>query len=282
MNAPFARLLLATEHTEFDSGAEALALALAQRCALPLAAVLPVVSNPEFEVAAPALAASADQQAWQRMQALQAQAADRQVALEVVVRRGPEPDVEIVEEACRRGADLIVIRRRGQRGFLANLLIGEMVSKVVANAACSVLIAPRQARLWTQRVMVAVDPHEPADATLGLAAGIAADCGLPLHVVAVVATDAVRAQAERVLPAVLRRARAICPSVDGALRVGRVHEQLLLAAQACAADLLVVARHRGTGLSRRRIGSTALRVIGLAECPVLVHVNPSIAAGGPS
>ena len=43
----FARLLLATEHTEFDTGAETLALALAQRCLLPLTMVLPLLSNPE-------------------------------------------------------------------------------------------------------------------------------------------------------------------------------------------------------------------------------------------
>ncbi|TXT36738.1 MAG: Universal stress protein UspA-like protein [Comamonadaceae bacterium] len=45
----FTRLLLATEHTEYDTGAEAMALALARRCQLPLATVLPLVSNPEYE-----------------------------------------------------------------------------------------------------------------------------------------------------------------------------------------------------------------------------------------
>ena len=37
MSAVFHHLLLATEHSEFDSGAEALAFALARRCQLPLA-----------------------------------------------------------------------------------------------------------------------------------------------------------------------------------------------------------------------------------------------------
>jgi nucleotide-binding universal stress UspA family protein len=161
---------------------------------------------------------------------------------------------------------------------LANLLIGEMVSKVVAQAPCSVLVTPRKAQMWAQRVMVGIDPQAPSDAALGLAAGIAADCGLPLRVVCVVSTDAFAAQAERVLSAVLHKARAICPSVDGELREGRVQDQLMLAAKACAADLLVVARHRVDDSQRFRFGSTAQKVIGLAECPVLVHVNPSLAA----
>ena len=49
----FNRLLLATEHSEFDAGSEAMAFALAQRCQLPLATVVPLVSNPEYEALAP-------------------------------------------------------------------------------------------------------------------------------------------------------------------------------------------------------------------------------------
>ncbi len=57
----FQRLLLATEHTAFDVGAESLALAMAQRCQVPLDCVFPLVSNPEFEVLAPQLAAGVAQ-----------------------------------------------------------------------------------------------------------------------------------------------------------------------------------------------------------------------------
>jgi nucleotide-binding universal stress UspA family protein len=48
---------------------------------------------------------------------------------------------------------------------------------------------------------------------------------------------------------------------------------LIAAAQACGADLLVIARHRGDSLARAWIGGVAQKVIGLAECPVLVHVS---------
>jgi hypothetical protein len=68
----FSRLLLATEHSEHDSGAEALAFALAQRCALPLAAVLPIVSNSEYEALAPQLAAHAEARAGESLRALAA------------------------------------------------------------------------------------------------------------------------------------------------------------------------------------------------------------------
>jgi nucleotide-binding universal stress UspA family protein len=282
MAAPFGRLLLATEHTEFDVGAEALAIALARHCGLPLAAVLPVVSNAEFEAVAPQLALRADTEASQHGQALEALARAREVPLDVVVRRGPDPAVEIVEEARRREADLIVIRRRGKRGFLARLLVGEMVGKVVAQAPCSVLVAPRQAQMWTRRVMVALDPQAPNHATLALAAGIAVECGQPLRVVCVASDAAAAERAGRVLAALQHKASAICPAVDGEVRIGSAGSELMRAAKACQADLLVIARQRGDRAQRAGIGGTAHEVIGGADCPVLVDAGAPYRAQEPT
>ncbi|MBK9360448.1 MAG: universal stress protein [Rubrivivax sp.] len=275
MTHPFTRLLLATEHSVYDGGAETLALALARRCGLPLAAVLPVLSNPEFEMIAPQLAARADAEAAVKRQSLEATARAQQVVLEVAVRRGPEPFESIVAAARERDADLIVIRRRGQRGLLANLLVGEMVSKVVAHAPCSVLVAPRGARLWQRQVMVGVDPQESPDAAcLARAAAIAADHALPLRLVCVADGAGAQPQAEQALAAALAHVRALHDRVDGEVCRGRAHQALIDAARARDADLLVVARHGASSLARAWIGGTAQKVIGLAECPVLVHVNP--------
>jgi nucleotide-binding universal stress UspA family protein len=273
MATVFARPLLATEHGEFDDGAETLAFALARHCQLPLAGILPMVSNPEFEAVAPQLAAKADADAAAKRQSLATRARVEGVAFELQLRRGSEPYVEIVEEARQRASDLIVIRRRGKRGFLANLLVGEMVSKVVAHAPCSVLIAPRGARMWSKRVLVGIDPQTPDDPLLARAAALAADCGLPLRVLCVATHEAARAPAEQALAAALQHARQFGASVDGEVRVGRVYQELIQAAKACAADLLVIARHRGDKLERAWIGGVAQKVIGLTECPVLVHVN---------
>ena len=275
MGAPFTRLLLATEHSEFDSGAEALALALAQRCALPLAGVLPVLGSPEFEMVAPQLAAKADHEASLKREHLLALAQAAGVLLELRVRHGPEPFEEIVQEAQVRAADLIIIRRRGQRGLLARLLVGEMVSKVVAHAPCSVLVAPRGARMWQRRVLVGVDPLAVDAAMLALAARLAADCGLPLGVLCVASDAAAGPRAAAALASALAQARATCSSADGELRVGPAHQQLLAAAADGGADLIVIGRHSRHG-RRARIGREAQKVIGLAECPVLVYAHPHV------
>ncbi len=270
----FQRLLLATEHGEFDSGAEALALAMAQRCKLPLAAVLPLASNPEFESVAPQWAAKAEAEASARREDLLAAAAAAGVALTVTVRRGPEPYAEIVAEATDQQADLVVIRRRGQRSLLANLLVGEMVSKVVAHAPCSLLVAPRGSTMWRQRVLAALDPMAPVDGLVERASALAAGCGLPLHLVCVPTSDSQFPVAEAALASARALAHGQGVAATTELRRGRVHQALLDATAACGADLIVMGRHRSDPLPRAWIGGVAQKVLGLAACPVLVHVPP--------
>jgi nucleotide-binding universal stress UspA family protein len=269
---PFNRLLLATEHTDFDVGAEAIAFALARRCGLGLAAVLPIVSNPEFEAVAPELAARADAEAARRAEGVEAAAAAQGVALALEVRHGAEPYEEIVAEARERAADLVIIRRRGKRGFLANLMFGEMVGKVVAHAPCSVLMCPRAATMWRRRVLVGVDPQAPDAALVDTAARVAGECGIGLAIVGVAAAEAARAAAEAAIRAAAAQALALGVAAEGEVRTGRPHEQLVAAARLRGADLIVVGRRSHHGPERAWIGGSAQKVIGLAEGPVLVHI----------
>jgi nucleotide-binding universal stress UspA family protein len=278
--AVFARPLLATEHSEFDVGAERVALALAARRGQPLATVLPMVDNAEFEAVAPELAARADAVVADRLLRLRALATAHGVSLAVQVRRGPDLYREIVDEAQKTAADLIIIRRRGRPGLLANLLLGEMVSKVVVHAPCSVLVNAREAQWWRRRVLIAVDPAALELDAVALAARIAIDAGLPLSVVCVAEAGSADADAQRALGAALAHARSFGVAADGDVRAGKPHAQILEAARRGGADLIMLGRHGATRLTRAWIGSVAQKVIGLAECPVLVFVPPRIAEDG--
>lgn len=273
MTQPLRRLLLATEHTVYDGGAETLALALARQLGVPLAVVLPMVSNPEFEAVAPQLAERADADAAIKRRSLEATARLQQVALELVVRRGPEPFAEVVAEARERKAELLVIRRRGQRGLLANLLLGEMVGKVLSHAPCSVLIAPRGAQIWRRGVLVGVDPRGDTADSVRQAASLAVAQGLPLQLLSVAPADSDRPAAEQALAAALAAATAAGADARGEVRPGRPHAALVQAARDSGADLLVVGRRNDESLAHAWIGGTAQKVIGTAECPVLVCVN---------
>jgi nucleotide-binding universal stress UspA family protein len=270
MSHPFERILLATEHTEFDSGAERVAFEIAQVCEVGLAAVVPVVSNPEYEIVAPQLAERAEKEAAQKIAALRQAADERGIELDVVSRRGEEPYREIVAEAALRHSDLIVARRRGKRSFLSNLLVGEMVSKVVGHAPCSVLFVPRATRMWNRGILVAVDTSPAAAHAASVAAKIAQQCKLPLTIVSVVTHAAQREEAQAALARAVAAASAAGVKAESRLLSGKPHEQILDTAKASGCDLIVVGRHGETNLIRTPFGGTTQKVIGLAETPVLV------------
>lgn len=272
MSHPFERILLATEHTEFDSGAERLAFNMALRCNVPLEAVVPVLSNPEYEVVAPQLAVRAEQDAVAKIKKLYDAAALAGVQIEVSARRGAEPYREIVQEAVERQSDLIITRRRGKSSFLSNLLVGEMVSKVMGHAPCSVLFVPRAAQMWSHGVLAGVDNSPNAEHVARLAAQIASQCELPLTLVSVISHDIdnLRAQAQNTLGHVLAVASAIGVTAQSRILVGKPFEQILSTAKALSADLIVVGRHGESNLIRTPFGGTTQKVVGLTDCPVLV------------
>ena len=276
MHPPFQNILLATEHSEFDSGAERIAIEMARRCRMPLAGVLPIASNPEYEAVAPQLAARADAEAAARLRELQAAADAAGVVFECTVRRGSELDQEIVQEARAQGSDLIVARRRGKRGFFAKLLVGEMVSRVVAHAPCSVLLVPRDCDLWSRKVLLALDPRsspEAQQAPLQAAMGVAAECGLPLAVVCVLDAEADRQAAQTLLAHVAEQAQALALRTETRVLSGKPYEQIIAAADRTGADLIVMGRHGDTLSGRAWLGGTTQKVIGLAQRPVLVAIR---------
>jgi nucleotide-binding universal stress UspA family protein len=58
------------------------------------------------------------------------------------------------------------------------------------------------------------------------------------------------------------------------MRDGDAYEGVLAAARELGADLIVMGTHGHTGLKHALIGSTAERVVRLAECPVLTVRTP--------
>lgn len=277
MSQLFSRLLLATEHTEFDSGAEAVALAMAKRCQLPLAAVFPLVSNPEYEALAPEIAASGEREAAAKLAQMRAQAEAAGVTLSVHVRRGEEPYSEIVQEAKDTHCDLLVTRRRGKRGFLSNLLVGEMVSKIVAHAPCPVLIVPRAAQMWQRQVLVAAEPNEHGKQVVVTAIALARECALPLLLVSVITDSAHQKQTADFLAMMVDQAKHAGVAATAETPSGRPHAEILAAAARSQADLIVIASRSDTTIRRAMMGGVAQKVMGLAESPVLVLGSTPVA-----
>lgn len=271
MSSFFHRVLLATEGTEFDVGSERVAVEMVAQWSLPLLAVVVGVSNPEFEIVAPQLAERAEAEAATHLDKLRQLAQARGVELHGSVRMGEALEQEIVAEAGEREAGLIVLRRRGRRGFIANRLIGAMVHTVIGHARCNVLIVPRAAKMWSRRILLATDGSANSERATEVAAEVAIRSALPISVVCVsshpredkaIAT----AYVERAL-ALLRAAGA---SANGQTRDGRPHEAILAVGSEVEADLIVLGRRGTGGVERLLLGSTSERVAGLADCPVMI------------
>lgn len=176
------RLLLATERTEHDAGAERVASALAFALRAPLAAVYPLASNPELLAAEPELALQQEARAAAALDALRAQAQVAGVQLQARVRPGEPLWQQIVAEADEQRAELLITRRVGKRGLLARLLVGEMVSQVAAQVRCPMLMVPADARaLWRGRVLAIAHPGCDLRALFGAALALADAAGVPLE-----------------------------------------------------------------------------------------------------
>lgn len=272
MPYPWSTLLLATEHTEFDVGAERVAFELARRRGVPLAAVMPIVSNVEYESVAPELVARMEESVHERLVALQDAAAHAGVVVDVHVRRGDEPWREIVAEAKARGADLVICRRRGKGSFFRRLMVGEMVGKVATAAPCSVLMVPRAAGVWARRIVAGVDNTRMGPEVARAAARVAVSASLPLAVVSVALHDLAseRAAAEAVVASAVAAARAEGAQVEGQVVTGRAADAIAALAKEAGADLLVVGRGGPEAHGRLHLGGNAYRIVGLAGCAVLV------------
>jgi nucleotide-binding universal stress UspA family protein len=211
----------------------------------------------------------------------------RTVSIHVVQGR---PASEIVLEAGRFAADLIVVGARGQ-STVARLLLGSVSSEVVDHAHRPVLVvrtAPRG------RVLIATDGSEPADA----AADFVRTSGLfddaELRVLSVIdpgmpwwtglspvdgmiaaeaygdVVDAARAHAEDAARRTGERIGSEHVTIDAATRGGDVASTIVAEATAWGADVVVIgARGLGT-VKRLLLGSVSRDVLHHAPMSVLV------------
>ena len=263
------RVLVATDGSEYSSGAIRTGIAFAQSHGSHLIGLSIALNNPEYSTLVPNLQEAADKRAREALESFNTATGGH---AETTTREAPDPAQGIVAAAQELEADLIVMGRRGNRS-LARMMVGDATAKVIGRAACPVLVAPRAARLWEKRVLLATDGSSYSEAAAGAAGQLAKHSGLPVSVVSVVTSshsDARRRDAELAVDAAVQRLKSLGLQVDGQVVEGRPDEAIARAAEAAGADLIVVGSHGRSGLTKILLGSVAERVIGQATCPVLV------------
>ncbi|MEW6163136.1 MAG: universal stress protein [Nitrospirota bacterium] len=175
----------------------------------------------------------------------------------------------IVDLAESQNCDLIVIGRRGL-ARIERALMGSVTARVIGYTRGGVLVVPRAAKVGCKNILIATDGSRYSDAAASEAINIAKICEGNLIALSVAKKDENFPVAEESVDKVRRDAEREGIKVEGLTRKGTPYEVIIKTAEQKNADLIVVGSHGRTGIERLLMGSVTERVIGHAECAVLV------------
>lgn len=269
------RLLVATDRSEYSEGAVREAIRFAGQCSSTLYVM--TVLEPDPDVQYKSIGSSMfreEEEALQHLFSVKTRALQQGLSCEAFLRKGSKPEEVIVEEALQRKVDMIVLGRHGRRGFM-NLLVGTVPSKVIGEAPCKVLVVPKGAKGGCATILVATDGSEHSMEAASQAVAIAKRCGSSF-----IAVSVARSQGEMDLALTqVTRIAEMCAGeglpAETLTGVGKPCEVINGLAMSRDVTLIVVGTYGSTGLRKLIMGSTTEKIIGLADCAVLVVRAPS-------
>lgn len=222
------------------------------------------------------------------------------IASETSVRFGPVSD-NIIRMAQDSGCDLIAMSTRG-RGVVSSGLLGSVTYKIMHESPIPVLaITPERAeRRWDsdygiRQIIVPLDGSELAEAVLPYVSAIAGSMNMSVTLVRVLSLDNVaysegynladmlgdveremEAEARRYLIGVARRLREEGLEVEIEVLLGSASSMIADIANRTDHNMIALATHGRSGVSRLLMGSVAEAVVRTSGDPVLV-VRPETA-----
>ncbi len=159
---------------------------------------------------------------------------------------------------------------RRDKSDLLRVMLGSSTEKVIGHTHSDVLVVPREARIEGKGIILPVDGSRNSDAAAVTVLNLVKKCKVPVTVVSVATDERLRDDAEALAKQVQTLMAKSSVKVDIDVRVGQPDEAIVECAKERGADLIIMGSHGRTGLERLLVGSVSERVIGSAECPVLV------------
>lgn len=265
------RLLVATDGSEASRNALAAAIELAKVCSskLEIIAVAVVLTDLEYDSALPWVIEDAEKEMHKKLEAVKDMVKEGGIDCDVIVHRGEDPYVEIVGEAVKNMADMIVVGTHGRKGF-KRFVMGSVASNVIGHAPCKVLVVPMGARIDYSTLLVATDGSAHSDTAVSEAISIAKRYGSSLIVLSAASTDEEVATAEKNVKHALELADLEDVRKEGMVLRGRAEEAIVEAAEKVAAGLIVMGSHGKTDLRSLLMGSVTERVLSHGNTAVLV------------
>ncbi len=274
----YKNILIATDCSEFSEGAVREGINMAKSCGSRLHAMSVVEINPEFIALAPKLLEEKEKETRKCLEGIRDRAAKENVECDFVIREGDLPHKLILEEAEKKRSELVVMGRRGRTG-LSKILMGSVTARVVGYTTRRVLVVPRAASITWGNIVIATDGSKYSEAAAKEAISLAKHCGEKgtLHALAVVRKSATEERikiSENALEEINAGAQKENVKVDTLLVKDKSHESIyatiLEYAKEKSADIVVMGSRGRSGIQKLLMGSVTERVIGHAECAVLV------------
>lgn len=265
------RLLVATDGSEASRNAVAVGLELAKVCSskLEVIAVAVVLTNLEYDGALPWVIDDAEKEMQKKLEAVKDMVKEEGIDCEIIVHRGEDPYVEIVDEAVKNKADMIIIGTHGRTG-VKRFVMGSVAGNVIGHAPCKVLVIPPGAKIGYSTILVATDGSTHSDAAVLEAVTIAKRCGSSLIIVSVASSNDEIATAEENVKRALEAADKEGVKKEGIVLRGKADQAIVEAAGQKEAGLIVMGRHGKTGLMSLVMGSVTEHVLSHGNTAVLV------------
>lgn len=208
------------------------------------------------------------------------------------------PADAVIEDARRFEADLIVVGAREQ-GPIAATLLGSVSAQIMDRAECSVLVSRGPP---VERVLLATDGSTPARVAVDIVANWLLFAGAQIRVLGIGSpppkyagqvlspvemsavqddwANATKTTIEDVVGEAVEQLTASRRDVQGKVRIGDPHSQIVAAARAWRTDLVVIGATGQSPLRSILLGSVARRILHRATASVLIARAPSREGSG--
>jgi nucleotide-binding universal stress UspA family protein len=164
---------------------------------------------------------------------------------------------------------MIVVGKHGRSGFM-QVLMGKVAAKVIGHAPCKVLVVPKAAEITFRTILIATDGSPHSTAAAEEAIRIARRSGSRIIVVSVAGTEADKETAKGYANTVLSLAKNADVPAEALIPLGKSYESIVEIAGGRGVDSIVMGTYGKTGVRRFLMGSTTEKVVGHANCAVLV------------
>jgi len=263
------RIMLVTDGTEYCDSAVNEAINVAKRCKAQLFAFSVLTTADHEAPLGEPIHKQEKMAAVERLMAVRTKAEAVGVNCEILLGHGDDPYTEIVDQAEASSMDIIVMGRR-DRSDLMRTMMGSTTEKVIGHTHSDVLVVPRDTSIAGKGIILPVDGSRYSEAAAVTVLNLVKQCSAPVTIVSVAIDERLKDDAK----ALAEHHQALMANadlkVDIDVRVGRPDEGIIACAREHGADLIVMGSHGRSGLERLLVGSVSERVIGYAECPVMV------------